>query len=92
MSFVDAEVLKDVVGAQAAGPAGFGINYEVENGAHIDSGGGAVEVKLNEQSLARAREQNNADADLRGHQKSPQPGMNDRPGLLSHQPGYIWLL
>lgn len=58
MSFIDAEILKDVVGSHAAGPAGFGISYEVENGAHIDAGGGAVEVKLDEQSLARARAQN----------------------------------
>ena len=55
---LDAEILKAVLGPQAAGPAGFGINYEVDGGANIEANGGAAEVKLNEQSLAQARAQN----------------------------------
>jgi hypothetical protein len=54
MSFVNAEVLKEVVGAISSGPAGFGIHYEVAGGANIDQVMN-VDIKLNEHSLLNAR-------------------------------------
>ncbi|MGB9152317.1 MAG: hypothetical protein WCD70_04430 [Alphaproteobacteria bacterium] len=57
MSFVDADVLKSVIGPVASGPAGFGVNYEVAGGANIVGNSCAVEVKLNEQSLTSAQTQ-----------------------------------
>ena len=58
MSIIAAEILKEAIGPVASGPAGFGVNYKIENDANIDASTTGVTAKLDETSLTSARAQN----------------------------------
>jgi len=57
---IPASIIKDAVGSLSTGPAGFAIELVIPADAPVTPGATAIEAKVDEQSLARAKAQNDS--------------------------------